>query len=142
MFKIQARLHRPSMKAGKKMFFLKEAKVQPMKAKELIGKVESLTTLTGTDLKAFNDALEHELINLLMHNHSVQLGDLGTFRCVVKNIPGSCSLDKKEITVANCVKGVKVVFTPSVALKRMLAPGQGIEFERIPGDENEVATGV
>lgn len=136
MFKVQKRIFRPSMAEGQtKKFYLKEAKTEALTAPRVYKEIERITSLTSSDMKAFSDALEGELIDMLLNNRSVQLGDLGTFRCSLKNKKHSAVSDPELATVRRCVDRVIVRFTPSPALKKSLEKGQGIEFVMIPGDE-------
>ena len=58
-----------------------------------------------------------------MLGRSVNLGDLGTLRISF----GSEGVDEKEVFIPSMIKGVRVVFTPSVELKNAI---ENIRFEK------------
>jgi predicted histone-like DNA-binding protein len=87
-------------------------------AKEIAGR----SSLTRGDIENVLNNLVDVLPTLLKLGLSIKLGDFGTLRVV----PLSEGVDEeKEFTVAN-IKGVKVIFTPGVELKRSL---EDITFE-------------
>jgi predicted histone-like DNA-binding protein len=75
------------------------------------------SSLTRSDIESVLNTLVDVLPIFLKIGGSVKLGDFGTLRVA----PLSEGVDEdKEFTVGN-IKGVKVVFTPGVELKKTLA---------------------
>jgi predicted histone-like DNA-binding protein len=81
-------------------------------AKEIAGR----SSLTRGDVENVLNNFLDELPTFLKLGLSVQLGDFGTFRLTISS---EGATEEEAFTAAN-IKGVKIVFTPSVALKNEL----------------------
>lgn len=94
--------------------------------RDVIEHIEKHCTVTGADAKGALDALEYQIGEALKNGRSVRLGDLGSFRPVVKNAQ-PLTEDPTLLSGAD-VRCVAVRFTPSTKLRNALKKGNGIEF--------------
>lgn len=81
--------------------------------REIAADIVELSSLSRGDISNVIESLITIVPRYLMLGRSVNLGDLGTLRISF----GSEGVDDKEQFVPSMIKGVKVVFTPSVQLK-------------------------
>lgn len=81
--------------------------------REIASDIVELSSLSRGDISNVIESLITIVPRYLMLGRSVNLGDLGTLRISF----GSEGVDQKEQFVPSMIKGVKVVFTPSVQLK-------------------------
>jgi predicted histone-like DNA-binding protein len=81
-------------------------------AKEIAGR----SSLTRGDIENTLDNFLEELPTFLKIGMSIQLGEFGTLRLSLS----SEGTDTSEAFNASCIKGVKVIFTPSPELKKSL----------------------
>jgi predicted histone-like DNA-binding protein len=90
---------------------------------EFAEKIAGRSSLTKGDILNVLANFIDELPSLLAIGMSVQLGDFGTLRL---SLASKGIENPDDFTVAN-ITGVKVIFTPSVELKKALA---NIKFEQ------------
>lgn len=81
--------------------------------REIAADIVELSSLSRGDISNVIESLITIVPRYLMLGRSVNLSDLGTLRISF----GSEGVDDKEQFVPSMIKGVKVVFTPSVQLK-------------------------
>lgn len=81
--------------------------------REIAADIVELSSLSRGDISNVIESLITVIPRYLMLGKSVNLGDLGTLRISF----GSEGVDDKEQFVPSMIKGVRVVFTPSVQLK-------------------------
>ncbi|MDR1272970.1 MAG: DNA-binding protein [Odoribacteraceae bacterium] len=90
---------------------------------EVAADIVNLSSLARGDVGNVISSLIDTVPKYLLMGKSVNLGELGTFRISFSSEgvekPGDFTVDK--------ISGVRIVFTPSVELKRKLA---GIHFEK------------
>lgn len=84
--------------------------------REIAADIVELSSLSRGDISNVIESLITIVPRYLMLGRSVNLGDLGTLRISF----GSEGVDEKEQFVPSMIKGVKVVFTPSVQLKEAI----------------------
>ncbi|MCF0235713.1 MAG: HU family DNA-binding protein [Bacteroidaceae bacterium] len=99
---------------------------QPVSRERIIERIEKKCTLSSADVKAVLDALEFELIDFLQEGCSVRLGDVGTFRLSIS----SAGATKPEDVKSGLIRGARVVYTPSTAMRRRLSVKGGLKFAR------------
>lgn len=114
------------------------APTQPMALNEVIAQIERECTVSGPDVLAVLNALQHVIIQGLRNGHAIRLGDLGSFRPTLHSEGES---DPKLVT-AHLIKRVRCRFTPSATINRMLATAN-VQFQifRTPS-EGAVVPGV
>jgi predicted histone-like DNA-binding protein len=88
-------------------------------SKEIAGR----SSLTAGDVSNVIHNLLDEVPKFLLMGRSVSLGSLGSFHLTIH----SDSADSAEAFKVDLIKGVHVIFTPSVDFKRML---ETVHFER------------
>lgn len=99
----------------------------PVNRDKLIQRIEKKCTLSSSDVKAVLDALEVELIDALHEGNAVRLGDLGSFRPSLR----TKGVKTEEECNATLVKSVRVVFNPSLRIKRDLDVKKGlVKFQK------------
>lgn len=75
------------------------------------------STLNSVDIRAVLFGLEKSLLKYLQDGYTVKFGDLGTFRTSMSGKPADTA---DELTASN-VRKVRIVFAPSMILKRTVA---------------------
>ena len=75
------------------------------------------STLNSVDIRAVLFGLEKALLKYLQEGYTVKFGDLGTFRPSLGGTPADTA---DELTTSNVSK-VRIVFAPSMILKRTVA---------------------
>lgn len=75
------------------------------------------STLNSVDIRAVLFGLEKALLKYLQEGYTVKFGDLGTFR---PSLGGTQADTADELTASNVSK-VRIVFAPSMILKRTVA---------------------
>lgn len=85
---------------------------------ELAREMSAESTVTRHDVKAVLSSLEDHIMRHLRNGNTVQLGDLGSFHLTFN----STLVDDPELVSPSQIKGVKIRFTPSKALKNALKP--------------------
>jgi predicted histone-like DNA-binding protein len=112
----------PQNPEGLKKWYANAKKTGTMDIKEIAKIIAGRSSLTVGDVINVLSNFVDSLPMFLKLGMSIQLGDFGTLRLTIS----SEGVDNKdEFTVAN-IKGVRVVFTPSVELKNAL---KDIHFE-------------
>lgn len=94
------------------------AATTPLTITEIAERIEQRSTVSSADVKGVLDALQLAVKDALMAGKSVRLGDLGSFR------PGlrvAETVGDKSAVNASTIAGVRVLFTPSSALRGMLS---------------------
>lgn len=94
------------------------AATTPLTLPEIAERIEQRSTVSSADVKGVLDALQLAVKDALMAGKSVRLGDLGSFR------PGlrvAETVGDKSAVNASTIAGVRVLFTPSSALRGMLS---------------------
>ncbi|MGP1421958.1 MAG: HU family DNA-binding protein [Tannerella sp.] len=91
--------------------------------REIAADIVELSSLSRGDISNVIESLITIVPRYLMLGRSVNLGDLGTLRISF----GSEGVDEKEVFIPSMIKGVRVVFTPSVELKNAI---ENIRFEK------------
>ncbi|MFW6277533.1 MAG: HU family DNA-binding protein [Prolixibacteraceae bacterium] len=83
---------------------------------ELSERISRMSSLHEVDVMGVLMALTSELPELLLNNHTIQLGEFGTFSLHASGTPSDTP---KEVN-AGKIKGVKVAFRPGKRIKRKL----------------------
>ncbi len=110
--------------------------VVPMDFDQLVQNIADSTTLTEADLRAAFAAAKGEIIKALRDGKSVRLDQLGTFR---PTIASDASVSREEVSAKN-IKRVRVVFTPSTAIKEGLSlTSPYVTFTKVNAAEPEAA---
>ncbi len=105
-----------------------------VKLTQLTDAISKESTVTKHDVKAVLSALEDHIVIQLHNGASVHLGDLGSFRA---SLSSEGVVAAEEFTSAN-IKRVKVIFTPSSAIKYLLDKSNpNVQFVRVDGEEAE-----
>ena len=94
------------------------AATTPLTLPEIAERIEQRSTVSSADVKGVLDALQLAVKDALMAGKSVRQGDLGSFR------PGlrvAETVGDKSAVNASTIAGVRVLFTPSSALRGMLS---------------------
>jgi predicted histone-like DNA-binding protein len=91
--------------------------------KNISAEIVEISSLARGDVSNVIESLMDTLPKYLLMGKSVNLGDFGTLRLSF----GSKGVDDPATFHTSLIKGVKVVFTPSVELKRAL---ESIKFEK------------
>jgi predicted histone-like DNA-binding protein len=89
----------------------------------LAAEIVNISSLSRGDVSSTIESMTDVFPKYLLMGKSVNLGDLGTFRL---SFSSDGVDDPAEFTVA-CIHGVRVLFVPSVALKKALGD---IRFEK------------
>lgn len=109
-----------------------------VKREDLFERISNRCTLTSADVKACLDALEFEIIQVLLDGQSVRFGDLFSVRTTLGNKRnGAPAEDKFD---ANMITNARVRFRAGTKLRNALAvgvPGQRVKFEKIKSAKNE-----
>lgn len=92
--------------------------------REIAKNMAEKSSLTVGDIGNTIQNLIEELPKELMQGKSVNLEGLGTFRL---SLSSEGTENEKDFN-ANMIKGAKIVFTPSVEIKRIL---EGIKYEKV-----------
>lgn len=86
--------------------------------------IERMSTVSGADIRAVLYALVDVMQSSLADGQAVRLGELGSLRI---NISSEGKDTEKEVT-ADVIRSAKVIFTPGVDLKKMLA---NLKYEKM-----------
>ncbi|MGP1462904.1 HU family DNA-binding protein [Tannerella sp.] len=86
--------------------------------------IERMSTVSGADIRAVLYALVDVMQSSLADGQAVRLGELGSLRI---NISSEGKDTEKEVT-ADAIRSAKVIFTPGVDLKKMLA---NLKYEKM-----------
>ena len=106
----------PRDQASIEKFYLTSARQGSTDLKLLAERIAYQSTLTPGDCFNVLSALEKNIIDELNEGRTVHLGELGTFRV---SISSEGKLTNEELTV-NAIKKAKILFRPSVGLRKML----------------------
>lgn len=108
---------RPGVKGGGEYsYYPRVCNRKKMDLDELAKRISGFCTLHEADVYATLIALSSELPELLLNNHSIQMGDFGIFSLHASGAP---SATPNQVN-ATKITGVKVAFRPGVAFKRKL----------------------
>lgn len=108
-------------------YYPQSAPMEPVTLEQIADRIEKRSTVSSSDCKAVLDALQYEIIEALKDGKSVRLGDLGSFRTVVK---GTGQVQAADVT-ADDIKSVKVTFTKSSKMRREFNLAAGaLKFQR------------
>jgi predicted histone-like DNA-binding protein len=91
--------------------------------KEIAADIVGLSSLARGDVANVIDSLIDTVPKYLLMGKSVSLGELGTLRISFSS-EGVATEDEFNV---NLISGVKIIFTPSVELKKQI---DGIHFEK------------
>lgn len=102
--------------------------------KEVARRIEKISTVSSADIKGTLDALQYVVQEALLSGQSVRLGDLGSFR---PTITSNGVLEMKDVDTT-LIKGVRVRYTPSGALRQALSLGAGnVQFTSVSSGNAE-----
>jgi predicted histone-like DNA-binding protein len=112
------RLHRllPGHPQGKIIQYAIPVNTGKITTKEIAEAIAGRSALTRGDIESVLLNFIDELPTFLKHGMSVQLGNFGTIRLTIS----SEGVEEGKPFTANNIKGVRVVFTPSVEFKDSL----------------------
>lgn len=112
-------------------FYARLTPVTPIKLSALCESISSQCTVTSHDVKAVISALEEQLVYYLRNGNSVRLGDLGSFRPMIKS-QGAESAEKFSPSM---IQKVKIRFLGSKNFRYKLSRNHpSISFQ---GEEKE-----
>ena len=116
-------------------YYAQMAPVNPVKLSELADSISAQCTLTVHDVKAVLSALQEHIAQHLRNGNSVRLGDLGSFRAVIKS-RGASTIE--DFSVGN-IKGLKVSFVMSSPMRYLLSKqNPNVNFQMVrPEEEND-----
>ncbi len=107
-----------------------------VKLTQLTDAISKESTVTKHDVKAVLSALEEHIVSQLYNGASVRLGDLGSFRA---SLNSEGVVNPEEFTSAH-IKRVKVIFTPSTAIKYLLdKTNPNVQFMKVGEEEEETS---
>jgi predicted histone-like DNA-binding protein len=112
----------PSDPAAPKKKYANAVNTGTFTSKNLSAEIAGRSSLTSGDIDSVLNNLTEVTPTFLKLGLSVKLGGLGTLRLATLSEGVD---EEKEFTAAN-IKGVKIIFTPSVELKKSL---ENITFE-------------
>jgi predicted histone-like DNA-binding protein len=121
-YKIIARAN-PSARQQPEKYYAEAVNEGKTSADDLSKEIAGRSSLTAGDVSNVIHNLLDEVPKFLLMGRSVSLGKLGSFHLTVH----SEGADSAEAFKVDLIKGVHVVFTPSVEFKRML---EVVHFER------------
>jgi predicted histone-like DNA-binding protein len=107
----------PSNPAAPKRWFPILKSIGPVKEKEVAKLLADETTLNPKEAELTLYQLLKVIVRLLLDGHTVQLGELGSFRITAR---GEGSETEDEVNV-NKIKSVHIHFTPSDVLRKEIA---------------------
>ena len=112
-------------------YYAQLAPVTPVKLDALCESISGQCTVTSHDVKAVISALEEQLVNFLRNGNSVRLGDLGSFRPIIK----SKGAADAESFSADLIEKVKIRFLGSSNFRYKLSRNHpSVSFQ---GTKNE-----
>ena len=116
-------------------YYAQMAPVNPVKLSELAESISAQCTLTIHDVKAVLSALQEHIASHLRNGNSVRLGDLGSFRAVIK-CRGANTME--DFTSSN-ITGLKVSFVMSSPMRYLLSKqNPNVNFQVVrPNDEED-----
>ena len=106
-----------NFKLDKKQFYPQIAPATPIGLNDVAEQIEKQSTVSLADIKGVLDALQEVVLEAVADGYSVRLGDLGSFRLTCAATGGE---DDATKVTANHVSRLRVRFTPSGAMQRML----------------------
>lgn len=106
-----------SPKTGLKVYFPVIAQSGTLYLNDVTSRIAKRSTMHAADIKAVLSALDGVVGDALTSGHTVRLGDLGSFRLTCVATGGE---DDATKVTANHVSRLRVRFTPSGAMQRML----------------------
>lgn len=106
-----------SPKTGLKVYFPTIVQNGALSLNDVTNRISKRSTMHTADIKAVLSALEGVVGDALTSGHTVRLGDLGSFRLTCAATGGE---DDATKVTANHVSRLRVRFTPSGAMQRML----------------------
>lgn len=122
-YKVQAK---KNPKTDRTAWYAQMADTQPMTLDEVNDLIEKRSTTSSADVKAVLDSLQFEVFQALRNGKTVRLGDLGSFR---PTITSDGAPDRESVT-AELIRRVRVRFTPSSRLRRLMDKGN-VSFRRV-----------
>jgi predicted histone-like DNA-binding protein len=115
-------------------YYAQMAPVTPVTLNEVAEAISNQSTVTLHDCKAVLSALQEQIAMQLRNGNSVRLGDLGSFRAVLK-CRGANTME--DFTSAN-ITGVKVAFIMSSPMRYMLSKqNPSVNFQAVRPEEEE-----
>lgn len=115
-------------------YYAKMYPVNPIKLSELTESISAQCTVTVHDVKAVLSALQEHISNHLRNGNSVRLGDLGSFRPIIK----SKGANTQDGFSSNNITGLKVAFVMSSAMRYFLSKqNPNVTFQMVRPDEEE-----
>ena len=115
-YKIVKTAHPGVKGGGEYRYYPRVCDRRKMDLEELAKRISGFSTLHPADIMAVLSAFVSELPDLLLDNHSIQLGDFGTFSLHASGLPS----DTPEQVNAKKITGVKVAFLPGKRIKQKL----------------------
>jgi predicted histone-like DNA-binding protein len=113
----------PQKRGKQKKWYANSVKSGNVTAKAIAKEIAGRSSLTRGDIESVLSTFLDELPTHLAMGKSVKLGELGSLRLSISSEGVDSS---EEFSVSN-IKGMKVIFTPSVDLKKAL---KDIHFEK------------
>ncbi len=104
--------------SGQVKYYPQIAQTTPLSVTDICERIEQRSTVASADAKAVLDSLETTLREAILAGKSVRLGDLGSFRPTLR--VKQTETEAAKVTADN-VQGVRIIFTPSSALRSMLS---------------------
>jgi len=102
--------------------YLRNKSTGEMTERDLVEKGASISLMNPVDIKAANELFLQLIPEALSDGKIIRIGDFGTF---MLKISSEGVENPDELTIRN-IKGVKVIFRPGQAFKKML---RDIKFE-------------
>ncbi|HAG16907.1 MAG TPA: hypothetical protein DCG69_10395 [Bacteroidales bacterium] len=102
---------------GEYKYYPRMHKRTKMNLREVSEIISRRCTLHSADILATLTAFAEVIPELLLHNNSVELGDLGTFSLHVK---GAGAIKMEDVNKTH-IKEVKMAFLPSTFVKKKLS---------------------
>jgi predicted histone-like DNA-binding protein len=119
----------PSNPSAPKLWYPVLKSIGQVKEKQVAQQLADETTLNPKEAEMTFYQLLKVITNQLLDSHTVQLGDLGTFRVTLRS-EGSAT--EEEVNPSK-IKGIHVRFTPSKALREQLSKATFKDAAKISG---------
>ena len=101
---------------GTKKYYASAVTTGNLDIEELTEQIESISTVSGADIRAVLYGIVDVVPKLLANGNIVQIGDLGSFRVSVS----SDASDTPEAVTATNIKKSKILFRPGKKFSTML----------------------
>jgi predicted histone-like DNA-binding protein len=106
----------PAKQAEPKKWYANSVNAGKLTVRDFAKEITGRSSLTRGDIENTLDSFLEELPTFLKIGRSIRLGKFGTLRLSLS----SEGVDTPEAFNASCIKGVRVIFTPGVELKKAL----------------------